>query len=403
MIQFILRYFGTFKGLSREVWWLALITLINRAGTMVIPFLSLYLTTHLTFTLSDVGWIMSCFGLGSVIGSWLGGKLTDVIGYYKTMIFSLLGAGILFIGLQYLNTFEEFCIGIFILMIVADMFRPAMFVALSTYSKPENKTRSVTLIRLAINLGFSLGPTLGGIIIALLSYTGLFWVDGITCFTAGLLLLKVLHPKVARIQEVQENKHPKSAYTDKAFWIFFIAMAIFGIVFIQYFSTMPIYYSEAYELDEASIGMLMGMNGFVIFALEMPLVKYLEGTSYSKTKLMIFGSVLTALSFAVLLGAYWIGIVIIGMLLMTIGEMLVFPYSNAFAMDRAKRGNAGEYMALYSISFSISHIIGHKMGTYWIEIYGFDTTWLLFTILMFVGIVFLYGLQWKLKREKANQ
>nr|WP_299035746.1 MFS transporter [uncultured Tenacibaculum sp.] len=80
-------------------------------------------------------------------------------------------------------------------MLVADTFRPAMFVALNTYSKPENKTRSVTLIRLAINLGFSAGPAVGGLIITSLGYSGLFWVDGVTCVLATLLLINVLHFK----------------------------------------------------------------------------------------------------------------------------------------------------------------------------------------------------------------
>jgi predicted MFS family arabinose efflux permease len=122
-------YTNTFRGLSIEVWWLALITLINRAGTMVIPFLTLYLTEDLKFTPSHVGWIMSAFGLGSVVGTWLGGKLTDIIGYYKVMVRSLLSTGILFIVLQFLNTFTSLCIGIFLVMLVADTFRPAMFVA----------------------------------------------------------------------------------------------------------------------------------------------------------------------------------------------------------------------------------------------------------------------------------
>ncbi|MGB5460907.1 MAG: MFS transporter, partial [Eudoraea sp.] len=94
-------YINSFKGLSKEVWWLSLITLINRAGTMVIPFLSLYLTQDLGFTLENVGIIMSCFGLGSLIGSWLGGKLTDLFGSYQVMLVSLILTGILFITLQY--------------------------------------------------------------------------------------------------------------------------------------------------------------------------------------------------------------------------------------------------------------------------------------------------------------
>ena len=90
MKKIYLSYIESFKGLSKEVWWLALITLINRAGTMVIPFLSLYLTENLGFALDNVGTIMTCFGLGSLIGAWLGGKLTDIIGYYKVMLISLI-------------------------------------------------------------------------------------------------------------------------------------------------------------------------------------------------------------------------------------------------------------------------------------------------------------------------
>ena len=107
MKKLYLGYISSFQGLSKEVWWLALITLINRAGTMVIPFLSLYLTQKLSFTLADVGWIMTFFGLGSVVGSWIGGKLTDKIGYYKIMAFSLLGSALSFVALQFLDTFLQ--------------------------------------------------------------------------------------------------------------------------------------------------------------------------------------------------------------------------------------------------------------------------------------------------------
>tara|TARA_B110000037_G_scaffold156671_1_gene176761 strand:+ start:221 stop:655 length:435 start_codon:yes stop_codon:yes gene_type:complete len=132
-------YFDSFKGHSIEVWWLALITLINRAGTMVIPFLSLYLTEDLHFTLTDVGLVMTAFGLGSVIGSWLGGKLTDKLGAYKIMVFSLIGSGFLFIGIQYVTDFTYLCLSIFILTTVANLFRPALFVALHAYSKLVTK------------------------------------------------------------------------------------------------------------------------------------------------------------------------------------------------------------------------------------------------------------------------
>lgn len=396
-------YLNTFKGLSIEIWWLALITLINRAGTMVIPFLSLYLNKSLHFTKGDIGWIMTSFGLGSVIGTWLGGKLTDKFGYYKVMVYSLFGTGFGFIALQYVTSYVHICLGIFIVMLVADMFRPAMFVALSSYSKPENKTRSVTLIRLAINLGFSAGPAVGGLIITALSYGGLFWVDGLTCLIATAVMINVLNPKKARVLDAAIAENPKSAYADKAFLIFFVAMTLFGIIFLQYFSTIPLYYKDTHGLSELEIGLLLGINGFLIFLFEMPLIKWLENTRNTKIGLTLIGAVLTGLSFLILNITSWTGVLVIGMLLMTLGEMIAFPFSNAFALERAKNGKQGEYMALYAMSFSFSHIFGHNAGFHMIEGVGFNNTWYIITLLASLCVFLLFILKIFLKRKELKQ
>tara|TARA_B110000908_G_C10265947_1_gene463948 strand:+ start:150 stop:1367 length:1218 start_codon:yes stop_codon:yes gene_type:complete len=393
-------YINTFGGLSKEVWWLALITIVNRAGTMVIPFLSLYLTESLEIDISNVGWVMTCYGLGSLVGSWLGGKLTDTFGYYKVMFFSIVTTGLLFFWLQTLTTFQSFCWGIFIVMIVADTFRPAMFVALNAYSKPENRTRSLTLIRLAINLGFFVAPPVGGLIIVAIGYSGLFWVDGVTCILAGFLLLKVLNPKKVTELDVIKVENPESAYKDKAFWIFFLAMFIFAFVFLQYFSTMPLYYRNVYELSEFEIGLLLGFSGLVIFIFEMPFIKWLNEKKKSNAYYVFIGLILTGLSFIVLNLTSWIGILVIGILLMTVGEMIAFPFSNSFAAQRAKKGNQGEYMALYSISFSFAHIFGHNSGMQLVDKFGFETAWNIMTIIAFIGVIILYILMRVLKNEK---
>ena len=396
MKKLIHYYIGTFAGLSKEVWWLALVTFINRSGTMVIPFLSLYLTDDLGFSLDkQVAWIMSAFGLGSVIGSWIGGKLADRVGFYKVMVVSLMDTGFLFIGLQYLKTFESLCLGIFITTLIADTFRPAMFVAMSAYSKPENKARPVTLIRLAINLGFSAGPAIGGLIIAHLSYAGLFWVDGITCILATLLFIKVLNPRVAKTLDNHSVENPRSVYKDKPFWIFFAGMILFGMAFLQYFSTIPLYYRDVHLLSEPTIGLLMGMNGFLIFLLEMPVIKWLENSKYSKVGLILFGALLTALSFIVLDVTSWAGVLIIGMLFMTIGEMVAFPFANAFAVERARHGRQGEYMAYFTITFSFGHIFGHNLGMQFVSLLGFDATWYIMAGIMLISA----GLFWLLKRR----
>ena len=180
-------------------------------------------------------------------------------------------------------------------------------------------------------------------------------------------------------------------------------MILFGIVFLQYFSTMPLYYKESHHLSELQIGILLGSNGFLIFLIEMPLIKWLETSRFTKTGLMLFGAILTGLSFIILNMTPWSGILIIGMLLMTFGEMIAFPFSNAFALDRAKKGNQGEYMALYSISFSIAHIFGHNTGMRLVSRLGFNNTWYIVTLLSVMCILLLIALKHYLNSKKRSK
>ena len=370
-------YKNSFSGLRKEVWWLAFVTFVNRAGTMVIPFLSLYLTASLGFTLKDVGWVLSAFGLGSVVGSWLGGKLTDRIGAYPVMLWSLLLSGILFVLIQYLESFWGFCAGIFTVMLVADTFRPALFVAINDYCLPENRTRSVSLIRLAINLGFSFGPAVGGLIIANVSYSGLFWIDGITCVMAALVFVAVLPRKERKVVEAEEAIQPivKSPYRDKVYLLFVLILILIGFSFLQYFSTIPLYYRDHHHLTEEYVGWLMALNGLLVFVFEMPLIKYFEKPRFNMYYILFASTLVFALSFLVLNIMNWWGMLVIGMVLMSLAEILNFPFLNSFAMVRGQGKSLGAYMALFSIGFSVSHIMGHNTGMQLIDHIGFGATW----------------------------
>jgi predicted MFS family arabinose efflux permease len=171
-----------------------------------------------------------------MLGSWLGGKLSDKIGFYKIMVFSLFTSGVLFFGLQFITSFWGLCVAMFIIMSIADMFRPAMFVSLGVYAKPENRTRALTLVRLAVNLGFAAGPALGGLIIMGIGYKGLFWVDGATCIVSILTFALLVKEKK---KPVDEHGFPlakvevKSVFTDKIFWIFLFVSTL--QIFIIYY------------------------------------------------------------------------------------------------------------------------------------------------------------------------
>lgn len=398
------RYLNNFRGFSREIWILTLITFINRAGTMVLPFLSKYLKEDLHFTYNQVGWIMVSFGFGSMLGSWLGGKLSDKIGFYKIMVFSLFTSGLSFFAIQYITTFEGLCIAMFAIMVLADMFRPAMFVSLGAYAKPENRTRALTLVRLAVNLGFAAGPALGGLIIMNIGYGGLFWVDGTSCIVAiSIFALLVKEKKKSAFDSHDEEKAINtSVFKDKVFWVFLFVSFATAMIFFQLFTTLPLYHNEKFGLSEFQTGLLMTLNGLLIFALEMPIVGYLVRKNVSKIKILIWGSFLMAISFYFLLLNFWAGMLVVAMIFISIGEIFAFPFANAFALSRATKGQEGRYMALYTMSFSLAHIISSKVGFEIIGNWGYQTNWFIMGSLGLSAVACCYWIQKLLKTEKIT-
>jgi predicted MFS family arabinose efflux permease len=382
------RYINNFRGFRREVWILAIITFINRAGTMVLPFLSKYLKENLHFTYDQVGTVMVFFGLGSLLGSWLGGKLSDNIGFYKIMVFSLFTSGLMFFVIQFITTFAGLCIAMFCIMAIADMFRPAMFVSISTYAKPENRTKAMTLVRLAVNLGFAAGPALGGLIIVTVGYRGLFWIDGATCITSILIfrLLVKEKKKTAVPETFTENQTgSRTLKTDKLFWLFLFCSFATAMVFFQLLTTLPLYHKEHYGLTELHTGLLMSFNGLMVFALEMPLVGFFERKNVPKLKIVGWGALLVSISYLVLLFDAWVGILVISIIFITFGEMFNFPFSNSFAFGRAPRGQEGLYMGWYTMMFSLAHITSAKIGMGIIQDKGYAANWL------FMGLFGLFS------------
>jgi len=357
---------------------------------MVLPFLSLYLVNDQGYTLPEVGIIMTCYGVGSFLGTLSGGRLTDTIGFYKVIVASLFLGGIGFIVFQFISGYLLTCIGMFLLIFIADSYRPAVFVAIDVYSKPENKTRSIALLRLAINLGFSIGPLLGGLIIAHINYGSLFWIDGVTCMIAGIALFILLKPKAVskdtpKSSDIVEGRSP---YRNPYYLLLFVIMVLSSITFVQYFSVMPLYWEADYLLTPDLIGWLMFTNGAIIVIFEMPLVALLEKIKISKTMAVFWGGAFLGISFLVVNLTTGIWILVAGMVLMTIGEMIASPFASALALEMAPKGRKGSYMALFSMSFSISHMVGHNGGMNLANTYGFDITW----YIMFVFMIFVSGL-----------
>ncbi|HVF81140.1 MAG TPA: MFS transporter, partial [Flavisolibacter sp.] len=330
-------YKNAYSGIPRPVWWLALVMFVNRSGTMVIPFLTVYLTTK-GHTLTEAGYVMAAFGIGSVLGSYLGGRLTDIYGAYYVQFASLLLNGVMFIVLGQMQTLTQYAVCIFILSSVGEAFRPANSTAIANYSNDDNRIRCYALNRLAINLGWSIGPAVGGIL-ASFNYGLLFWADGLTCISASAVLLLFMKPAPKKRPSTQQKSSPaaSSAYRDKTFLKGMFYLLLIALAFFQLFSVIPAYYKTELHLNEATIGWILAMNGLLIAAIEMVLVYKLERRNHTLVYVMT-GAFLISLSFLFLEAGQTLTVVVVSMILVTFGEMFLFPFLNNFWVKRSTEG-----------------------------------------------------------------
>lgn len=366
---------NAYGGIPKEVWLLAGATLINRSGTMVILFLSLYLTNHLHFPVQRAGVVMAIFGAGSLCGVFLSGRFTDKIGYYPVLLFSLFGGACMFIVMSFLTNYTVICICTFLMSFIAESFRPPMMTAISFHSTPETYTRCISLNRLAINLGFSVGPLAGGWL-ALINYKAIFWADGITCLGAGLIILFSLENKKDRtkVKEPNPDGASTSAYKDKLYLFFIFLCMLYAMSFFQFFSIMPLFYKNVYLMKENEIGMLVAINAILVASVEMILVYKIQNR-WSTFKFIALGSVLLAFSYLTLPFFKSIAWLVVINIIISFSEMLAMPFMNTFMNERSSNHNKGQYAALYAMAWSVAQIILPVLATQTIAHFGYDMLW----------------------------
>lgn len=382
-------YKNAYTGLSRSTWLLSVVMLINRSGTMVVPFLTLYLI-RMGYSVSMAGIVFAFFGFGAFSGAYVGGRLTDKIGFYPVQIITLLGGGIMFFVLSEMKTYWLICLFTYLLAFINEAFRPANSTAIAFYSKPENRTRSYALNRLAINLGWALGSSIGGVL-ANINYSLLFYVDGITNITAAILIWVFLKPVNFRDQNEKHQQPIKltSAYKDKTYMLFILLTVFFASCFFQLFTNLSPFFYEELHFSEPLIGFLLAINGVIIALVEMVLIYKLEGKGRNLRYISI-GIFLVGIAFLMLnipgLGPILALFIIT---LLTFGEIFSMPFMNSFWISRTQPGNRGQYAALYTMAWSAAQTLGPLGGSQLAGHFGFKWLWFSAGAICFVVAFFI--------------
>ncbi len=351
---------------------------------MVLPFLSLYLTKDLDWTLGMAATAATSFALGGLVSSILGGFLVDRYPVFKIMLFALIAGGTCFILLTWIKSFIPFVIWVFITTTVADILRPAAMGAVSEFSDESNLARGISLLRMAINLGIAIGPFIGGILIETIGYQYIFIADGLTCILAGFLLLYFFKDKLSQIinrdkdgEKVILKTKSKPPAKDFPFLMFLFCNMLMLIMFFQILNTIPLFFSDVFNLSESEIGYFFMMNGLLIFITEMPIIYYFEKRNLAY-KPMVWGAILIGLSFLFLifeLPWVWLSIFLFNFVI-SIGEIINFPFISTLSILRAKEDNKGAYIGFMSTMFSIAFLLSPMIFMPYIEKIGYQFIWI---------------------------
>jgi predicted MFS family arabinose efflux permease len=382
------RYIEAFDGLPRDAWLLALVVLINRSGSMVLFFMTLYLTDHLGFDVLTAGRTLSIYGIGSLAGSYIGGWLCDRWGANRVQLFSLVLAGLGYILLGYIRSVSGIAVMMMILALVADAFKPANVTAFAMACRPEIRTRGFALMRLAINLGIVIGPALGGFL-AVKDYRLIFWADGLTSLAAAGFFWRIFKgrksPQTA--QEEDEIRTPQSPWRDRIFLYLMALILVIGIGFFQLFGTWPLYLKQVCLLRENQIGFLLAINGLMIVFLEMQIMHRLG--KQNPIRVIAVGSLFLFGGFFLLPVNHSYPFIVATSIIWTIGEILTLPMTATFIANRAGGRRTGMYMGVYTLTFSLAMVLAPIIGSYVYQHLGSTALWIGYG---FVGLGVFAGL-----------
>ncbi|HEX4960459.1 MAG TPA: MFS transporter [Thermoanaerobaculia bacterium] len=376
MMKAILRiYSEAYRGFPREVWMLCAVLFVNRTGSMVLAFLTLYLTKALGYSLGTASQVLAVYGCGYLAGGLVGGWLCDRLGALRILFLSLALSGLGFFVLERLRSLPAIMVTTFLVAVAAESFNPANLSALAAFSTPGRFNRVVALNRGTVNLAVALAPAIGGWLV-MRDYALIFWVEGTAGLAAAALLAFLFRNHAAKAQPASKpapsgfDVHP---LRDGVFLAFLGLNFLAVLISMQVLSTFPVYLTQVYGMAESHFGLLMTLNGLLILLFEMVITHCTE--AFRPLTMVGAGAFLIGLGFAILpLGSTML-LAAVSVVVWTTGEMLGTPAAGGWVASRAGT-HRGKYMGLYSMTWGLGWIVAPPVGAFLYQVAGPESLWL---------------------------
>lgn len=370
------RFAALTADLPSTYWFLWLGILINRLGSFVIPFLTLYLTNQRSVSVSQAALTVSLFGAGSFASQLIGGELADRLGRRPVLLMSLFVAPVAMLALGFVRSLPLIAFFTLVLGFFTDLYRPALSAAVADLVPSSARTRAFGYQNWAVNLGFSLAPILAGFM-ARYNYSLLFIGDALTTFIFGLIVL-------ARIPETRPAEVGHAAHTSfnerihqvrrEPLLLAFSALALFiGVIYMQGYVTLPLD-MQAHGLTSADYGMAIAVNGILIVALSIQVSH--AASNWPRFRAMAVAALFLGTGFGLnmfarsLLPFYFLTVAV-----WTLGEITASAVAPALLADLSPIELRGLYQGIYGSAWGLSLFIGPMLGGWVYEYIGPTALW----------------------------
>ena len=399
--------------LPRAIYFICLGVFINRAGSFIVPFLTIYLSQRLGLGNLFATQAMGLFGMGAVIGALIGGHLADKLGRRVVMLLALFGGAALMLVLSTLTSGPAIMICIPILAMVSDLYRPAAQAMMADLVEPLKRPYAFTLIYVAINLGFAVGPALGGLLLEHTSFQVLFWGDAATTATYGLLVLFALRETIHLARRETKpapaaepgaaNIDPLTAWQritgDTNFMLLCVATLLVSLVYMQAMSTFPLY-AGAHGVKPDQFGRIIALNGIMIAVGQIPLTYFLR--RFDRGTVLTLAACLTALGFGLKGVSTTAAAFALCVVIWTIGEMMQVPMMGPLVSELAPPDLRARYMGVFSMCHSGANMIAAPLGGMVLTYFGGARLWQIAAVTAALAALCYWAACQRIKRSSAS-
>jgi MFS family permease len=355
---------------------LALAHFVNRCGTMVVAFLSLYFVKVHQLSLLEAGWLVALYSWGSLTSAPLAAWMCERWDACRVLTFSLLSAGTLMLAFPFLQGWPAWSVGCFSLGLLAELGRPSGYTASGRLAPPDRLRQTFTLHRIAVNAGMAVGPALGGLL-ATHSYSAIFWVDGATSLLAAGVVMG--------LRSGQAIHQQGQTALSRTFYRYLVGHFLGMVVFCQLFVAMPIFLVKVQGHPETYPGLLFTLNTLLILALEVMLTHATR--DWDLRRAVALGYSLQGLGLGLL---PWSAVV--GVLFFTFGEMLQCPANSAYLQSLAGGRLLGRANAWFVACGSMAFIMSPPWVGWMLSHHGPTALWGSLTLIGFVAALWMLAM-----------